>query len=181
MSSDEAARARAIDEKLNEALRKTRRSQQGGYGTGTHRVEHSIKQPDSWNASAPASSASINASEAVLQNENAAAADLDAAATVSTSQAASAEMRRILSGLPEPEPAVSQALESGMEGPELDALIRRVWIKRQSDLRQAMNSARTEAQQMQELMKTAAGQPKAESGDVATSSGAASAATDNGP
>jgi len=48
----------------------------------------------------------------------------DGDVSVADTAEAAAEMRRILVGLPQPEPDVAAALADGVEGPELDALIR---------------------------------------------------------
>jgi hypothetical protein len=66
--------------------------------------------------------------------------------------AASARIADVLLSLPEPEPELESALVSGMPRDQLQALLARVWERRQKVLKEAFASARTEAQQMQELL-----------------------------
>jgi len=57
-----------------------------------------------------------------------------------------ARMREILLALPQPEPDLASAVQGGMSGEELDALVRRVWARRQELLRVAASEAQTEGQ-----------------------------------
>ncbi|KAA0163930.1 hypothetical protein FNF28_04036 [Cafeteria roenbergensis] len=61
-------------------------------------------------------------------------------------------MRRILQSLPEPEPDLASALQRGLSTEEVDALVSRVWERRQALLRKLAASTRTEAQQIQEIL-----------------------------
>jgi hypothetical protein len=62
------------------------------------------------------------------------------------------QMAEALMGLPIPEMELEEAIRRKLPPEELQALIRRVWERRQAELKEAFASAKTEAQQMQELL-----------------------------
>lgn len=76
---------------------------------------------------------------------------------------AEARMQSILMALPEPEPELASAIASGRRGADLAELLQRVWARRQAVLREAMGSAKTEAQVMQGLLRQLLTAPAARS------------------
>jgi hypothetical protein len=67
---------------------------------------------------------------------------------------ASEAIRGILMSLPEPEPELSEAAKNPAIKPEeLTALLRKVWERRQEQLKEAFKGAKTEAQQMHGLLQ----------------------------
>lgn len=65
---------------------------------------------------------------------------------------ASSRMATILLGLPEPEIEVEQALSRSMSREEVQALLKKVWDRRQEVLKDAFAHAKTEGSQMQDLL-----------------------------
>lgn len=63
-----------------------------------------------------------------------------------------AEMADVLLSLPIPETDLADAIRARLPPEELQAIIRRVWERRQGELKEAFASAKTEAQQMQALL-----------------------------
>lgn len=69
---------------------------------------------------------------------------------------AARDQRDILLSLPEPEPELQAAMAApdAMSPEAMQALVARLWAKRQAELAEAFKGAKTEAQQMQGLLKT---------------------------
>lgn len=155
-AEDGAQRARAVQDKIDEALRRASRKQRGNGGEQKETVDAGMDTGSSNSTALNLETPDATIVSGVPQDHGGQGHEVEegqvGGVDVAETSEAAAEMRRILTGLPQPEPEVSEALAAGLEGPELDALLKRVWVRRQKDLRRAMESARTEAQQMQELM-----------------------------
>jgi hypothetical protein len=63
------------------------------------------------------------------------------------------QMKSVLMSLPEPEPDLEQAVRSGVTGEALDAIVRKVWERRQQVLREFSARMQTEGQQMSDELR----------------------------